>query len=274
MANLLWLWVALVLYSLGLAHALLTVVRRRPEWFRLALAAFGLGFFFHFVSLVETWMALDRFPATNIAGASSLFAFLITLGFLLVYWRYGVTSLSVFVFPIVFVMTLASALSQNAAAARGVAPVALRGWVPVHVSFTLVGYAALILAFLAGVMYLIQEHELKRRRPRAFYHRLPPLDTIDRLGSLALSVGFPFITVGLLIGAVGAAGSLGPGWMADPKVALSFALWVIYLLLVVSRTGAGWRGHKAAVFSIVGLLMALVSWSANYVSDFHGFLGH
>ena len=73
-------------------------------------------------------------------------------------------------------------------------------WIPIHVSFSLAGYAALLLAFLAGVMYLIQERELKRKNPRAFYYRLPPLETIDHLSSKALAIGFPFIITVWVIG--------------------------------------------------------------------------
>ncbi|MFQ5662233.1 MAG: inner membrane protein YpjD [Terriglobia bacterium] len=270
----LWLWVALGFYSLGLVHALVTVVQRPRSavWFRSALVAFVLGWLFHFVSLVEHGLTAGRFPGTSIAQATSLFAFLITLGFLLVYWRYRMTSLSVFAFPIVFVMTLASVLSQPPAPT--VAPILETSWLPIHVSFTLVGYAALILACLAGVMYLIQERELKHRKPRAFYHRLPPLDTIDRLGARALAIGFPFITIGILVGTVGAASAWGPGWVRDPKVMLSASLWLIYMLLILSRVGAGWRGHKAALFAIFGMAMALASWGANYLSAHHAFLGH
>ncbi len=270
--SLLWLWVALGLYSVGLVHAMATVILRRPAWFRTGLAAIGVGALFHFVSLMERGFAVARFPATNIAEASSLFAFLITLGFLLIHWRYHVASLSVFTFPIVFVMTLASGLNQQEI--TEVPTVLKASWVPLHVSLALVGYTALFLACFAGVMYLIQERELKRRTPHAFYYRLPPLETIDRFGSAALTAGFPCITLGLVIGAVGAAGEWGATWMLDPKAILSFVLWLIYGLLILSRVGLGWRGHKAALFSIVGMAMALVSWSANYMSSQHTFLGH
>jgi len=267
-----WLWVALGFYSAGFVHALVTVALRREGWFRTSLAGLVLGFVFHFVSLVEQGLASGRFPVTTIAEATSVFAFLLTLGFLLVYGAYRTTSLSVFVFPVVFVMTLAAALSAQPGA--DLPPVLRAYWVPVHVAFTLAGYAALILACLAGVMYLIQEHELKQRQPRAFYHRLPPLETVERLGSTVLAVGFPFITLGLLIGLAGAAGTWGAGWARDPKVALSLVLWFIYLLLILARVSAGWRGRKAAVFSLVGLAMALASWGANYMSAHHAFLGH
>jgi hypothetical protein len=48
-----WLRVAAALYSLGLLHAILTLVRRRDSLFRVALGAFGLGAVFHLVSIID-----------------------------------------------------------------------------------------------------------------------------------------------------------------------------------------------------------------------------
>lgn len=266
-----WLWVALGFYSLGLAHALATVIGQRRTWFRVTMAAIGLGFTFHFVSLAELWLQAGRFPITNVAAATSLFAFLTTGAFLWAYRRYHMRSLSVFVFPVVFVLTLAAA--EAGAPMELTSPVLAAGWVPVHVSLTLAGYAALVLSFLAGVMYLIQERELKRKSPRGFYYRLPPLELTDQLALRALAIGFPLVTLGLIVGAVGAAGTGEAGWMRDPKVVMSFLFWVLYLLLVVSRVSAGWRGRRAAWFTLVTVAMAVATWGANYYSTQHSFWG-
>jgi hypothetical protein len=93
-----WLRIALVLYSLGLLHAILTVVGRRQRVFRAALAAISLGAVFHLVALVEDGLALGHFPATNLREAASLLAFLLAAAFL----RTGVPfpSLGVLVFPL------------------------------------------------------------------------------------------------------------------------------------------------------------------------------
>lgn len=267
-----WLWVTLALYSIGLVDSLLTVVTRKPTLFRIALGAISLGFIFHLVSLVEHALVVKHFPVSNIAEATSLFAFLITLGFLLVYWAYRISSISVFIFPIVFVMTLGAAVSHRRP--KFDLPILEATWLPVHISFALVGYVALFLAFVSGLMYLIQERELKRRKPRAFYYRLPPLEVIDNVAYWALTIGFPFITIAIILGTVGAASAWGPQWLEDPKIWLTFLMWFVYVALVYSRVSAGMRGRKAAYFSMIGLVAVLASWSANYLSAHHSFLGH
>ena len=105
-----WLRVTLLLYSLGLWHALVTVVRRRQKMFKAALASISLGAVLHLVSIVDQAMAMGRIPVATLHQMASLIGFLITCVFLLVYWRYKYDSLAVFVFPTVFLLTLVASL--------------------------------------------------------------------------------------------------------------------------------------------------------------------
>lgn len=264
--SLLWLRVSLVLYSLGLAHALLTVLTRRTKLFRFALGAIALGAVFHLVSIVEEAVELEHFPATNFHQSVSFLAFSITCAFLLAYWRYQFQALSVFTFPLVFMLTLSAAVGQSP---RLENPLLRSGWLYVHVILLFAGYALLFVTFVAGLMYLLQERELKSRKPRALFHRLPPLEQLDELAHKTLALGFPFMTLGMISGAVWASAELGSGWQLDPKVALSFVTWLIYLALIFTRWTAGWRGRKAAYFAIAGFVAAVVTWGAN--SGFHSF---
>ena len=75
-------------------------------------------------------------------------------------------------------------------------------WVWLHVGLFLLGYAALFITFSAAVMYLIQERELKSKKPRAFYYRLPPLTKLDQVGNQTLAFGFVCVTLGLIIASV------------------------------------------------------------------------
>ena len=263
-----WLWVALALYSVGLAHAILTVVQRRDKVFRVALGAVALGAVFHLVSLVEEGLAVNHFPITTLRESASLAAFLLAVMFLLVHWRYRFESLSVLVFPLIFVLVLPAAFDRGPAA-WAIPDTLKTAWLYLHVSMIVLGYTAFFLTFAAGLLYLLQERELKSRRPRAWFHSLPPLESIDDLAYKSLSIGFPFITIGIVTGAIWASSLWGSEWPRDPKIAWSFATWVIYLTLLSARWVAGWRGRKAAYIAIVGFLAIVFTWGTN--SGLHSF---
>ena len=63
--SVIWLRVAAALYSLGLVHAILTLIRRREHLFRVALGAFGVAAVFHFVSILEEGIATHTCPITT-----------------------------------------------------------------------------------------------------------------------------------------------------------------------------------------------------------------
>src|SRR5215475_13598768 len=114
--SVIWLRVAAALYSLGLLHAILTLVRRREHLFQVAMGAFGLGAVFHFVSIVEEGLANNRCPINNFYETLAMCAFLIALVYVFVQWRYQVDSLSVAIFPLVFVMSLVATLGNPVSA--------------------------------------------------------------------------------------------------------------------------------------------------------------
>ncbi len=140
--SVIWLRVAAALYSLGLLHAILTLVRRREHLFRVALGAFALGAVFHFVSIVEEGIVNHRCPITNFYETLSMCAFLIAVLYLFVHWRYKLESLSVFIFPLVFVMALVATLGNPVSAWSS--PVVRNAWLTVHIVLVLLGYAALL----------------------------------------------------------------------------------------------------------------------------------
>ena len=131
----------------------------------------------------------------------SLCAWVVTVAFLGIYWRYKAESLSVFVFPLVFVMTLVAALRNPVA--RWSSEAVRNTWLTVHIVLALLGYAALLFTAVAAVVYLLQERQLKRKQtPLRFYRLFPPLGTLDELISRSLGAGFVFITVSIIIGSV------------------------------------------------------------------------
>ena len=259
--SVIWLRVAAALYSLGLLHAILTLVRRREHLFRYALAAFSVGAVLHFVSIVEDGLLMNHCPITNFYETLSMCALLIVLLFLFIYWRYKFESLSVFIFPLVFMMSLVATLGNPVSAWSS--PAVRNTWLTVHIVLVLLGYAALLFASAAAVLYLFQERELKTKKPRKFYYRLPPLATLDDLISKSMALGFVFITLAIIAGATWAFIELKTRWISDPKIVISFITWGIYMAMVFFRVTAGWRGRKAAIMAVVALCCSALTWAAH-----------
>jgi len=254
---------ALGLYSVGLLHSVFTVLRKKQTFFKPAVVATVIGFAFHAISIAMRANELKSFAPTQPYESFSLFAALAVLAFLIVYWKYKIPSVGTFAFPAIFVMTFIATVTYNSLDS---VPEMLRSrWLYIHTPLVILGYVALFIAFLAAVLYLIQERELKAKR--VFYNRLPSLEICDDLAYRSLAIGFPLMTLGILSGALWAQQKWGGAWISDSKILLAFLTWLIYLLLINYRLIAGWRGKKAAYLAIAGFVGVVVTFSCS--STFH-----
>ena len=256
-----WLRIAAAMYSLGLLHAILTLVRRKQQIFRVAMGALALVAVFHFVSIVEEGLASRQCPITNFYQTVSMCAFLIVLLYLFVEWRYKLHSMSVFLFPLVFVMSLVATFGNPIG--TWPSPVIGNAWLTAHIALALLGYAALALMALASVLYLFQERALKSKRPRRSSAWLPALGVLDEFIAKAMGAGFALITLAVVTASTWAFIQLGTAWISQPGIAISFFTWGVYLLLVCLRTTVGWRGRKAAVMTVIVLCFSAATWAAH-----------
>ena len=256
-----WLRAAACCYAVGLLHSMLAIVRRKYNLYTVARGAFRIGVVLHAVSIVDLSRALGQVPLENFYETSSLCAFLIALVFLLVEFRYHFTSTAVALFPLVFLMTLVSALERPAVSwpNGGVRD----AWLIVHIFLVLAGYAALLLTAVASVFYLIQERRLKSKRTGTVFEKLPPLATLDNLISVSMGLGFVLLTAGVIFAITWASVESGTRWISDPKIQLSFLTWLLCLLMIFLRASAGWRGRKAALMAIAVLGCSALTWAAH-----------
>lgn len=262
-------WLALVVYGLGILLTVPSVTRRRASLHPSSLMALAAGLLLHAAAFTIPAAQMRRLPIEDVRTALSFFALLVTAAFFFVYLRYRITALGVFMLPLVFVLTLISALHPEESFTSG----AFRGgWLLVHTASIFLGYTGFFLTFVAAVMYLIQERELKSKRPKAFYYRLPSLEICEELYYRSLVFGLPFLSIGILTGFVWASRAWKGPWELDPKILASLVTWLIYLILFSTRLSGSWRGRRAAygaVFAFVAVMMTFVGVSV--LSGQHGY---
>jgi cytochrome c-type biogenesis protein CcsB len=249
---------ALALYCLGTLGYLAFLVTQRDGAARVGRLATGLGVLVHTGFFLARWAASGYFPITNLFESLNFFSWAIVVSFIFLQIRLAAPVLGAIVVPIAFLlMTFSLTLDSSVVP---LVPALQSNWLYVHTTLAFLGDAFFVIAFAGGVLYLIQERQLKRRLPGAFYHRLPSLDLLDRVNYRSLTIGFPLLTLGIITGALWAENAWGSYWQWDPKETWSLITWFIYAALVHARMTVGWRGRKAAWLSIVGFLAVLFTF--------------
>ena len=238
-----------------------------------------LGFIVHTAAILANWQQAGHFPIVNPREVSSFIGWAIVAYFLAMSRRYQVRALPVFLLPLVYLLTLASMLLPespqrlpNLLEGAITANLVTKVLFPIHVTLVIFSYAAFVVTFVCGVMYLIQEHELKAKHFGAAFERLPALNTCDEIGYRSLTIGFVMLTLGVVTGIFWNNQRDGRYWHNDPKEVMALVTWLIYLFIMHYRLMAGWRGRRVAWLSIVGFVVVVLTWlGARALGGYHVF---
>jgi cytochrome c-type biogenesis protein CcsB len=260
---------AVVGYVCATGLALTYLIQRDELVHRLASLATAAAWALHTLGLVSLAIQTGRPPLGSVTESVSVAVWVVVLLELWIERRYGLKALGAFVLPVVLVLSL-KAIARPAGLAE-IGPTLGGAWVWVHIALATIGVAAFVLNFAGAVMYLLQEHQLKAKRPGTFYYRLPALETLDRLTYRTLALGFPFLTVGLILGALWAGSAWGSVFTFDPLALSSFVAWAIYAATLAGRAAAGWHGRRAAYFAVVGFAALVITLGAGlFLPGRHG----
>jgi cytochrome c-type biogenesis protein CcsB len=83
-------------------------------------------------------------------------------------------------------------------------------------------------------------------------------ETLDNLSYRILGIGFPFLTIGILSGAVWANEAWGSYWSWDPKETWALATWFVFAIYLHTRLTKGWRGKKPAFIASLGFVVVWI----------------
>ena len=250
--------ISTLLYAVGTVGYLIYVVRTEKAIHRIAYGFLLAGFMCHTIGLAMLVGQIRQMPVTTLPQTFSLFAWAIVGSYLAFQLKFNIRILGTFVSPLAVVLMLLSSAIPGRVIPNS--KLFKSFWLTLHVATMFIGMAIFALAFCAGIMYLLQERQIKSKSFGLLYRRLPSLEVLDSLNYVCLTFGFPLITIGLISGFVYAGAVWQSYWHWDPKEILSVVSWLIYAVLLHERLAVGWRGRRAAIMAIVGFSVILVTF--------------
>ncbi len=225
--------------------------------FATLLAWFGVAF--QVASILFRTVAGGRLPLSNMYEFSSTFVLLAGVVYLLFERWYGVRQLGAIVLPLIvgmcaYIWLLPAELREVNAL---IPALQNRPLMTIHVSMAILAYATFAVAFAAAVLFLVAN--------RWQVAWLPSPDLLDDLGYRAVTIGFPAMSLVLILGSVWAYRAWGTYWQWDPKETAALFTWLIYGVYLHTRSLRGWRGSRSAVILLVAFVAVVFTYFGNYV---------
>lgn len=219
----------------------------RPGRFNFFAIAFG--FIFQTAFLFIRGHELHRCPLTNLFEVLIFLAWSVALIYMLVGPAYRLSLMGAFTAPLVFLIQTFALLAP--VDVRHPVKLPANSWLEFHASISIVAYGAFALACVAGVMYLVQERQLKTHQLHSVFYHLPPLTDLFAAITRLLWLGFVLYTLGLI------SGFFVSGPLPYIQVVCAFGVWLLYGAILQGRHLRRLAPTRVAALCIFGFGAAL-----------------
>nr|YP_010143711.1 cytochrome c heme attachment protein [Nicotiana amplexicaulis]YP_010143795.1 cytochrome c heme attachment protein [Nicotiana debneyi]YP_010143881.1 cytochrome c heme attachment protein [Nicotiana suaveolens]YP_010143965.1 cytochrome c heme attachment protein [Nicotiana glauca]QQL05014.1 cytochrome c heme attachment protein [Nicotiana amplexicaulis]QQL05098.1 cytochrome c heme attachment protein [Nicotiana debneyi]QQL05182.1 cytochrome c heme attachment protein [Nicotiana suaveolens]QQL052 len=237
--------------------------------------------------LVTRWISSGHFPLSDLYESLIFLSWSFSLIHIIPYFKKNVLILSKITGP--------SAIFTQGFATSGIlteihqsvilVPALQSEWLIMHVSMMILGYAALLCGSLLSVALLVITFRKNRQlfyKSNGFlnesfflgenvlqntsffsaknYYRSQLIQQLDYWSYRVISLGFTFLTIGILSGAVWANEAWGSYWNWDPKETWAFITWIVFAIYLHTRTNRNLRGANSAIVASIGFLIIWICY--------------
>lgn len=252
-------WINFPLYAsiamgLWLLGILFLYVKKDSKWMGIISMGFlvmGIGILISFTT--QLWLLLERPPLRTLGETRLWYSLFLPIVGILTYirWRYKWFISYTFGLAALFlVLNLMHPENYN----KTLMPALRSVWFVPHVLVYIVSYALLAASSVVSAKAIFE-----------YYIRKKEINIIDLADNLVY-VGFAFLTMGLLFGALWAKEAWGHYWTWDPKETWALLTWLVYLVYIHLRSFKSVSKEKAVWVLAMAFVVLLICWfGVNYL---------
>lgn len=253
--------------------------RRNPSVGLTATTLLSAGVLIHTFTIGMLTMQTGHVPFAGTTAAISTFVWLLAIAYLYTELTTNERAMGTFILPILVALQTIPAFRPGVDERSEILQGPLFG---IHVSSLLFAYASFALACVIGITYVLLFKEIKAKHLGFFYARLPSLQVLDSMNHRATVVGWVFLTIGILVGALWASqvsgyASVEPRLqnmsLADPKIFVALLCWAVYSFEIFAARRIGWGGRRTAYLSAFGFVIVLLNFVpvSYFLTESHNF---
>jgi len=256
--------IPLLLYGSATAAYLAHFARGGVATGRLATGVLGAAILSHtFLIGMQTFEA-GHAPLVGTTAAVSAFVWLLGLSYLAIELTTDERALGPFVCALLAALYVIPATDPSV----NLRPAVLQSPLfTIHVLAMLCAYASFALACVVGVTYVLLFNEIKAKHLGYFYARLPSLQVLDGINGRVVTIGWAFLTLGIVVGGIWATDVRGypdpriaEMSILDPKILVALLSWGVYSFALVARRAIGWTGRRAAWLSALAFVIVMLNF--------------
>tara|TARA_B100000683_G_C12437488_1_gene534521 strand:- start:124 stop:1002 length:879 start_codon:yes stop_codon:yes gene_type:complete len=221
--------------------------------------------FLLFLILGLRWLISGYFPLSNLYESLLFLDWCLLFILIVAETKTRTKLLGAVVLPItLLIISFASLiLPTQMQEAAPLVPALQSNWLMMHVSMMMLSYATLILGSLLSILFLVVQKfttNSSKIQQNLAQTKIQLLENIDTWSYRTIGLGFPFLTIGIIAGAVWANEAWGSYWSWDPKETWALITWLIFAAYIHARLTKGWVGEKAALLGSIGFIIVWICY--------------
>nr|UEN66844.1 CcsA [Vincetoxicum pycnostelma]UXW93142.1 cytochrome c heme attachment protein [Vincetoxicum mongolicum] len=245
--------------------------------------------------LVTRWIYLGHFPLSDLYESLIFLSWCFSLIHIVPYFKKNKNLLNTITgSSAIFTQGFAtSGLLTQIHQSSILVPALQSEWLLMHVTMMILGYASLLCGSLLSVAlvvitfrkkikilgkstllikesFFVGEIEYMNKKSNLLqttsffsgknYYKSQLIQQLDYWSYRIISLGFLFLTIGILSGAVWANEAWGSYWNWDPKETWAFITWLVFAIYLHTRTNINPQGENSAIVASIGFLIIWICY--------------
>jgi ABC-type uncharacterized transport system permease subunit len=250
-----YLIISSLIFLVGFVLAVVSLRAGRQGSVRLNIGLAVTGLIFQSLFLKERGALHGRCPITNGAEVLVFISWSVVILYLALGRAFRLSLLGVFSMPLVFMFQCIAIVSLLSSDPGARPPATLDPWLELHAAMSLLAYGAFGLAGIAGVMYLVQDRQLKSHEPGSLFYSLPPIRYLTDAMLRLLVIGTVMLTIGIV------AAFFMETFPDALHLTVSGAVWIVYVALLIIHLVSHLAPKQLSISAMVAFGFALLTLS-------------